>query len=292
MPEVINWEKDSLTKCYTRNALYPFLEKLRIEYCVAKKPFSLMLFDLNHFKVLNDKHGHLFGDEALKYFSSTLRLSLEGEFTASLADKFVFRFGGDEFIIVFPGRTAAQVYPIAVNILKIIKNRNFLFMGRVFRMSFSGGIATFPNDAETMEKLIENADKAMYFSKKYGFSKITRYHDMSIMKSKRLWLIFAVLILGAIVSLARHQFIFSIRDALDKLVFIDKVFKADKIKKMRKAAQLARPDMKTVYFKSGGTIKGVIIKDGDPMEFKVIFDQGEAVILINKSEVLRIEPSL
>lgn len=290
MPEVINWEKDNLTKCYTRNALYPFLEKLRIEYSVTKKHFSIMLLDLNHFKVLNDKHGHLFGDEALKYFSSTLRLSLEGEPSDSVADKFVFRFGGDEFIIVFPGRAAVQAYPIAVNILKIIRNRNFLFMGRIFRMSFSGGLATFPNDAETTEKLIENADKAMYFSKKYGFSKITRYHDMNIMKSKRLWLIFAVLILGALVSLARHQFTFSIKDALDKLVFIDRVFKTEKIKKIHKTAELARPDMKTVYFKSGGTIKGVITKDGDPMEFKVIFDQGEAVILIKKSEVLKIEP--
>jgi len=290
VPEVINWEKDNLTKCYTRNALYPFLEKLKIEYSVTKKHFSIMLLDLNHFKVLNDKHGHLFGDEALKYFSSTLRLSLEGELSDSVADKFVFRFGGDEFIIVFPGRAAVQAYPIAVNILKIIKNRNFLFMGRIFRMSFSGGLATFPNDAETTEKLIENADKAMYFSKKYGFSKITRYRDMSIMKSKRLWLIFAVLIIGALVSLARHQFTFSIKDALDKLVFIDRVFKTEKIKKMHKTAELAWPDMKTVYFKSGGTIKGVITKDGDPMEFKVIFDQGEAVILIKKSEVLKIEP--
>lgn len=290
MPEVINWEKDNLTKCYTRNALYPFLEKLKIEYSVTKKHFSIMLLDLNHFKVLNDKHGHLFGDEALKYFSSTLRLSLEGELSDSVADKFVFRFGGDEFIIVFPGRAAVQAYPIAVNILKIIKNRNFLFMGRIFRMSFSGGLATFPNDAETTEKLIENADKAMYFSKKYGFSKITRYRDMSIMKSKRLWLIFAVLIIGALVSLARHQFTFSIKDALDKLVFIDRVFKTEKIKKMHKTAELAWPDMKTVYFKLGGTIKGVITKDGDPMEFKVIFDQGEAVILIKKSEVLKIEP--
>lgn len=290
MLEAINWEQDNLTKCYTRNALYPFLEKLRMEYSVTKKHFSIMLLDLNHFKVLNDKHGHLFGDEALEYFSSTLRLSLEGEPSDSVVDKFVFRFGGDEFIIVFPGRTSVQVYPIAVNILKIIKNRNFLFMGRVFRMSFSGGIATFPNDAETTEKLIENADKAMYFSKKYGFSKITQYHDMSIMKSKRLWLIFAVLILGALISLARYQFTFSFNDILDRLVFIDKVFKTDKIKKLYKAAELTLPDMKTVYFKSGGMLKGIITKDGDPMEFKVIFDHGEAVILIKKSEILKIEP--
>ncbi len=290
MPEVINWEKDNLTKCYTRNALYSFLEKLRIEYSVTNKPFSIMLLDLNHFKVLNDKHGHLFGDEALKYFSSTLRLSLEGEPSDSIADKFVFRLGGDEFIIAFPGRTSIQVYPIAIKILKIIKSRKFLFMGRVFKMSFSGGIATFPNDADTTEKLIENSDKAMYFSKKYGFSKITQYRDMSIMKSKRIWLIFTVLILGALISLARYQFTFSIKDAIDKLVFIDKVFKTDKIKKLRKTADLVLSNMKTVYFKSGGTVRGVITKDGDPMEFKVIFDQGEAVILIKKSEVLKIEP--
>lgn len=290
MPELINWEKDTLTKCYTRNALYLFLEKIMIEHSAAKKHFSVMLLDLNHFKVLNDKHGHLFGDEALKYFSSILRLSLEEGPSNSVADKFVFRLGGDEFIIVFPGRASIQVYPIAVKILKIIKSRKFIFMGRVFRMSFSGGIVTFPNDADTIEKLIENSDKAMYFSKKYGFSKITQYRDMNIMRSKRLWLVFAVLILGALISLARYQFTFSFKDVIDKVVFIDKVFKTNNIKKPRKAADLVLPNMKTVYFKSGGTLKGVITKDGDPMEFRVIFDQGEAVILISKSEVVKIEP--
>lgn len=289
MPEVINWEKDNLTKCYTRNALYPFLEKLRIENSVTKKPFSLILLDLNHFKVLNDRHGHLFGDEALRYFSSTLRLSLEGEPADSVADKFVFRLGGDEFIIAFPGRTSAQVYPIAVNIFKIIKNRNFLFMGRVFKMSFSGGIATFPNDADTTEKLIENADKAMYFSKKSGFSKITQYSDISMLRSKRLWVLFSTLIITALFSLTTLRINISVKKVLENLVFIDKIFKTDKIKKLRKSADLVSPDMKTVYFKSGGTVRGIIIKDGDPIEFKVIFEQGEATMLIRKAEVLKIE---
>jgi diguanylate cyclase (GGDEF)-like protein len=282
MPEeAIIWEKDNLTKCYTRNALFPFLKKLKGEYGISKRCFSVMLLDLNHFKTMNDKHGHMFGDEALKYFSSTLRLSLEREPSDSVADKFVFRFGGDEFIIAFPGRNSSQVYPIAVGILKIIKDRNFLFMGNTFRMSFSAGIATYPDDADTVEGLIENADKAMYFSKKSGFSKITRYRDMNILKSKRLWLSFAILTVAALISLTGYSFTLP-----GKGMF----FQANKPIKLRnKAAVPVRTDLKTVYFKSGGAVKGVVEKEGDPMIFKVIFDKGEGTISIKKSEILKIE---
>ena len=288
MPDSINWEKDNLTKCYTRNTLFPFLEKLRGEYGMTKKPFSIMLLDLNHFKTLNDKHGHMFGDEALKYFSSTLRLSLEREPSDSIADKFVFRLGGDEFIIAFPGRNSYQVYPIAVSILKIIKNRNFLFMGRTFRMNFSAGITTYPDDADTIEGLIENADKAMYFSKKYAFSKITRYRDINILKSKWLWLILAFLFGAALISLFGYRLSFPARGQLKNSVFMDKIFRAGKATKPPKTESM-RTDLKTVYFKSGGAVKGVVVKDGDPMLFKVIFDKGEGTITIRKSEILRIE---
>ena len=72
-----NAQTDSLTMCYTKDALFPLLEKMKAEFSAHKKPFSLLLIDIDGFKGFNDKYGHIFGDEALKYFSSSLRLNLD-----------------------------------------------------------------------------------------------------------------------------------------------------------------------------------------------------------------------
>ena len=169
MPLLDNAPKDSLTQCYTKDSLLPFLEKMWAEYSAYNASFAVMVIDFDGFKALNDKHGHIFGDEALKYFASLLNLYLEDE------KGVVFRFGGDEFVIVFPGKTAKEAYRLAVHIEKSLRSRPFLFRGREFNFSFSGGIAACPEDCLDLEGVIEKADKAMYFAKRHGGGRITLY---------------------------------------------------------------------------------------------------------------------
>lgn len=162
-------QRDHLTGFYMKDRIVPFLEKCAAEYSAHNEPFSVLMVDLDGFKSFNDKHGHACGDEALQYFSSSIRLSLDGQVCV------MFRFGGDEFVLAFPGRSPKATYQLAATMEENIKNRPFLFRGREYDMSFSGGIASCPQDGKGAADILEKADKAMYFSKRRGRGRITEY---------------------------------------------------------------------------------------------------------------------
>ena len=120
-------EKDFLTGCLSKEAIGSTLDSVRAQSSFNKTSFSVLVIDLDHFKAYNDKYGHIDGDEVLKYFSSTLRLSIGEE------DGIIFRFGGDEFVVVFPDKSAEEAYSIAVDIIKAFRKRPFLSRGSSYR---------------------------------------------------------------------------------------------------------------------------------------------------------------
>ncbi|MBI4708119.1 MAG: GGDEF domain-containing protein [Candidatus Omnitrophica bacterium] len=276
MEDISLWKKDFLTNCFERIYLEPFLEQLQVQYNFDRSPFSVILLDLDHFKTMNDKYGHVFGDDVLKYFASSMRLSLDG-YTEPTAHSYIFRYGGDEFIIVLPSKRSYEGYRLAVNILGNITKRHFLFKGKRFKMSFSAGVACFTDDADSIEQLIENSDKAMYFSKKHGKGMITEFSKikfMQIMQKVGLFSIISGLLLSfLIVMLAFHG-------VFNKFVFI---------KNKAVSAKVQPTKTQTIYFKSGGYLKGVIVKYDDKVEVKIMFDKGEGVVTINKADILKIE---
>lgn len=269
MEDIAKWEKDFLTNCYTRNNLYQFLDTLKMESNMHKKPFSIMLVDLDHFKSMNDKHGHLFGDEALKYFSSSIRLSLETNHLNTFMQRCVFRFGGDEFLVVFPGENSHDAYISAHKILSNIKKRHFLFKGCQFKMSFSGGIATYPYDGESVDELLKSADKALYLSKGRGKGIITQHCKIKIEQFKRVVnILIAAILLLSIIALFKG---------------LSKNF-------INKTKRLKQRKISNIYLKSGSNFKGIIVSDKDPMEIKLNLDKGEGLIKIYKSEISKIVP--
>ena len=120
--------KDFLTNCYSREALLPFLRKMEEEYTINKTPFSVLIMDVDSFKSFNDSYGHLTGDEVLKYFSSSMRLDLEDE------ENFAFRFGGDEFIMVFPRKTPLEALRLGTRLKKNMRTRSCLIKGKQIRV--------------------------------------------------------------------------------------------------------------------------------------------------------------
>src|SRR3989338_5166564 len=170
--------KDFLTAFYTRESLVRSINKLRTDYESFKKAFSILLIDIDHFKTFNDKHGHLLGDEILKYFSSSIRLDLIAEQTT------LFRFGGDELLVLFHAADSNEAYALAVRLLENVKRRPCNLRGVQLKMSFSGGIASYPRDGLVAEDLLEKADKALYCSKRNGPGQITQYHKAWIKKMK------------------------------------------------------------------------------------------------------------
>ena len=160
MPEELR--RDGLTGFFVREELVLFLARLMAGAGEGEKGFSIALIDIDHFKKFNDKHGHLFGDEILKYATSTLRLTFyEGQCS-------FFRYGGDEFIAVFPGKDPKEAQGLIRQCHTNLFRRPCLSGNKLYRVMISCGIAGFPSDAKTPEELIQKADEAMYFSKRNG----------------------------------------------------------------------------------------------------------------------------
>ncbi|MFA5410837.1 MAG: GGDEF domain-containing protein [Candidatus Omnitrophota bacterium] len=183
---------DPLTRFFLRDALYPFLQNLIVKASLDNQGFSLALVDLDHFKKFNDKFGHDFGDEVLKYFASTLRLSLQEN------ESYIFRYGGDEFIAVIPGKEPQEALRLLRQCSYNLDHRPFLFQNKLYKITLSCGIAVFPSNGKTIEDLIKSADKAMYFSKRHGRNSATLASSIKYLRIY--WTLFFVFACTAILA--------------------------------------------------------------------------------------------
>lgn len=188
--------KDFLTGFFTRESLVSSVNELRASYETYKKAFSILLVDIDRFKSFNDKYGHLIGDEVIKYFSSSIRLNLVAESTT------LFRFGGDEFLILFHAADANEADALGGRLLDNVKGRPCNIRGSQLQVSFSGGIASYPADGQTAEELIEKADKALYSSKKSGRGQITRYSKLRLKYVKFVVMLAVAFVIAALVGVA------------------------------------------------------------------------------------------
>lgn len=115
-----------------------------------------MFIDLDHFKRINDEHGHLIGSKLLAEFGQAVRRQLRS------VDA-VFRYGGDEFIVLLSGTDKAEAEQVARKLHRTLRDRIFR-VGDCLDLSIraSYGVATWPTDADDVHELIRAADSAMY----------------------------------------------------------------------------------------------------------------------------------
>ncbi|MBN2453792.1 MAG: GGDEF domain-containing protein [Candidatus Omnitrophica bacterium] len=267
---------DFLTGCQIRASLAPFVDKLIAESKAYNKDFTILLLDIDHFKSFNDKYGHLDGDQVLKYFASSMRLDL------ARTECSIFRFGGDEFVIVFPGRSVKDVREIARTLQLMLNSRPFLLGGKLFKMSFSGGIVSGSKDGDNLDELFARADKAMYVSKKMGRSRTIVY--------SRIWLEYLMYYLRAAAIVLVMLAIAGTAFLLTNPHFMDMIFSAKK-PELRMGA-IVMPGKKTarIHLKSGAVMKGRIIKENDrEVEVSLALETGEGSISVQKSMINRIE---
>jgi diguanylate cyclase (GGDEF)-like protein len=128
---------------------------------------SIAIGDVDHFKKLNDTHGHQAGDEVLRIVSRTLRMTVRD------VDK-VFRFGGEEFVLLLPESDAAGALQTAERVRAAIEEMVVpLANGTRVRVSISLGVATHPVHGGTPDELLKNADAALYESKAKGRNRVS-----------------------------------------------------------------------------------------------------------------------
>jgi diguanylate cyclase (GGDEF)-like protein len=154
---------DSLTGLANRRLLDIFFKK---EVALAQrygKQMGLLLIDLNKFKQVNDHFGHTAGDEVLKTIASRIKMSLR-------RSDITCRIGGDEFVVVISDIAKEEdAIKISAKILSQIEEP-VIYRQKTCQVGGSIGIAFYPTDGKTLDKLINNADQAMYHVKKNGDS--------------------------------------------------------------------------------------------------------------------------
>lgn len=150
---------DDLTGLFNSRYLQKFLDHeveraRRYDY-----KLSMIFMDLDHFKDVNDKHGHLCGSKLLSEVAAVLKRIVR-------SSDIICRYGGDEFVILLPAASKANAYIVAEKIRCAVKTEKFLQEeGINCSLTVSIGLTTFPDDAKDKVELIHLADKAMYIVK-------------------------------------------------------------------------------------------------------------------------------
>lgn len=153
-------EQDRMTCLLNHESV---LRKLDAEIDRARRiryPLSIMLFDLDDFKKINDEYGHLSGDRVLKMLAEELRVSVRGT-------DVVGRYGGEEFLVVMPDTDSERAARFADRFRMFVAGTDF---GEDIRLTVSGGIAEWRGQSAT--DLIRNADRSLYEAKRIGKNRI------------------------------------------------------------------------------------------------------------------------
>jgi len=162
---------DRHTGCYNKSY---FNNKLDLEVKKSKvtgDPLSLIIFDLDHFKHLNDNYGHDAGDYVLKDMAKLIRSN-------GVRDQDVFaRYGGEEFVILLPKTNLKQSYEIAERLRKLIEDYKFVYESKRLPVTASIGVADYRSGVNTGTDLFKRSDNAVYKAKEGGRNQVQFFKE-------------------------------------------------------------------------------------------------------------------
>lgn len=156
---------DSLTGCANRREFESraMVEVARVQRSGA--PLSFVMIDLDHFKKINDQHGHRGGDEVLKALVTLIKINLR-------PGDLVGRIGGEEFALILQDTTLEGAAMMAERIRQLAENADVMFADTHVRFTASFGVVQYGSDGDTYESLIEAADARMYCAKQNGRNRV------------------------------------------------------------------------------------------------------------------------
>ncbi len=159
---------DALTGLFVRRH---FLERAREELVRSSRhglACTALMVDLDRFKEKNDTYGHLVGDVILRDVARLLQRNLRDI-------DLIARYGGEEFILLLVDTSAEQAMPIAQRLKQLVEVHPIRAYDELVAQTISVGVAGFPEDAKTLEELIERADQALYAAKRAGRNQVVRW---------------------------------------------------------------------------------------------------------------------
>ncbi|MCL5773326.1 MAG: sensor domain-containing diguanylate cyclase [Firmicutes bacterium] len=156
---------DSLSGMFTHGYFQEHLAKEIVKAKYANQPISTMILDVDFFKKVNDTYGHPQGDALLKQLGALIKSVVR-------PSDVIARYGGDEFTVTMHNTNRIGAVLIAEKIRQAVEEYEFVLGSQIVHISLSGGVASFPEDAETKKELVEKADQALYEAKHKGRNKI------------------------------------------------------------------------------------------------------------------------
>ncbi len=156
---------DGLTQAHVKRYLMESLEKEIIRARRHERDLSLIMFDIDHFKKVNDFHGHLAGDHVLKELARIVQGRIR-------RDEVFARYGGDEFAIVLPETSLVVARQLAETLREMVEGSRFVFQGENIPVTISSGVAVLSEAHKTSVDLIKTADEKLYEAKRGGRNRV------------------------------------------------------------------------------------------------------------------------
>ena len=158
-------ELDALTGTLNRRTIDLWLARSFSEAHRANQSLSVLFVDLDHFKAINDTHGHACGDACLRHVAGVLRAQLD-------ASDMLGRYGGEEFVLVLPGRDGDAARRLGERIRDAVERSSLDCNGKAVRLTVSIGVAPRLPEEQQAGAAVERADKALYTAKRSGRNKV------------------------------------------------------------------------------------------------------------------------
>lgn len=157
-------QRDGLTKLYNRCYVTEVMKHYETRFIRNGLNYSVLFFDVDGFKEINDKYGHLSGDKLLETFAQILRQN-------SRNSDVIGRYGGDEFLILMPNTNVNLAKDVALRICSAVSKQQFIVNGKEMQVTTSIGVA-HRLDHKSREDMLERADKLLYKAKRGGRNQV------------------------------------------------------------------------------------------------------------------------
>jgi len=165
--------RDPLTQAYNKRF---FNEQLEKDFSHAQRhrlPLSLIMLDVDHFKSINDTHGHPAGDHVLQRLAATIMASLRTEDAFS-------RVGGEEFAVIMRDCTEPEAMQLAERLRRLVASTQFVYGGKTLPVTISLGVSSFdPARHPRITELVEEADRCLYEAKRRGRNRACHLPDLA-----------------------------------------------------------------------------------------------------------------